>query len=90
MTRLVCGFGINDVINSSKTKEYQQWVDMIKRSKSKILKEKRKTYSGVDCSEEWLVFSNFLNDISNMVGYGNSSWQLDKDILFKGNKLYSK
>ena len=32
----------------------------------------------------------FIEDVSKMKGYGFKGWQLDKDILQKGNKLYSK
>jgi len=34
--------------------------------------------------------TNFIEDVSQMKGYGLKEWQLDKDILHKGNQLYSK
>ena len=34
--------------------------------------------------------TSFIRDVSQMRGYGLSGWHLDKDILQKGNKLYSK
>ena len=34
--------------------------------------------------------TSFIEDVSKMKGYGFEGWQLDKDILVKGNKLYSK
>lgn len=88
--RLVYGVAVNDLQNMSATREYQLWVDMIKRSKSENLKNKRKTYIDVDCSDDWLLFSKFLKDVSEMKGFENKKWQLDKDILVKGNKIYSK
>lgn len=88
--RLVHGFGVNDLQNMSKTREYQLWVDMIKRSKSDVFKRKRQTYANIDCSNDWLLFSNFLSDISTMKGFRKTDWHLDKDILIKGNNIYSK
>ena len=34
--------------------------------------------------------TSFIEDVSQMKGFGLSGWELDKDILQKGNKLYSK
>lgn len=34
--------------------------------------------------------TSFIDDVSQMKGFGLSGWELDKDILQKGNKLYSK
>ena len=34
--------------------------------------------------------TNFIDDVSKMKGYGLKGWELDKDIIVKGNKLYSK
>ena len=34
--------------------------------------------------------TSFIEDVSKMKGYGLEGWHLDKDILSKGNKLYSK
>ena len=34
--------------------------------------------------------TKFIEDVSQMEGFGLSGWELDKDILVKGNKLYSK
>lgn len=88
--RLVCGVGINDVPNMAKTRIYQTWADMIKRCYSKKLKERRPTYQDVTCSPDWLYLSKFISDISVMTGSDIDGWQLDKDVLFCGNKVYSK
>ena len=34
--------------------------------------------------------TSFIEDVSKMKGYDLEGWELDKDILQKGNKLYSK
>ena len=48
--------------------------------------ERQPTYIGCTVSEEWLTFSNFKNWMMTQDWEGN---QLDKDLLFKGNKIYS-
>ena len=34
--------------------------------------------------------TTFIEDVSKMKGFGLEGWQLDKDIIQKGSKLYSK
>jgi len=92
---LVCGVGVNDWagkvhVGGKKIMEYQLWKDMLKRCFSEKFKQKWPTYEGVTCSKEWLSMTKFIEDVSQMRGYGLSGWALDKDILQKGNKLYSK
>ena len=62
------------------------WRSMLSRCYSKKYQEKEPSY--IDCSvcEEWLLFSNFKKwfDENYVDGYA-----LDKDILIKGNKVYS-
>ena len=92
---LVFGVGINDwvdVVNvdGKPIWEYQLWKNMIKRCFDEKYKQKHPTYNDVTCSKEWLSMTNFIEDVSKMKGFGLSGWELDKDILVKGNKLYSK
>jgi hypothetical protein len=93
--KLVHGVGINDwdnavVLNGKNIREYELWSCMLKRCFSKNYKEQRPTYNKVTCCQEWLSLKSFIKDVSQMKGYDMASWQLDKDILVKGNKLYSK
>ena len=64
---------------------YTTWISMLNRSYSKVYKEKNPTYLEVTCCEEWLLFTNFAKWFKEnyIVGY-----QLDKDLLVKGNKNY--
>ena len=92
---LVYGVGINDwdgavKVDGKPIMEYDLWQHMLKRCFSEEYKQKHPTYQGVTCSKEWLLMTKFVNDVSKMKGYGFEGWQLDKDILQKGNKLYSK
>lgn len=102
--RLVYGVGINDadyVVQRKETIEvngvrkqrlvwicpyYRVWANMLMRCYSPKYQEKRSTYKGCSVSEEWLTFSNFRAWMEKQ------EWeckQLDKDILFSGNKVYS-
>jgi len=92
---LVCGVGINDwggavKVDGKLIREYDLWQGMLKRCFDQKLKQKYPTYEGVACSKEWLSMTTFIEDVSQMRGYDLSGWCLDKDILQKGNKLYSK
>lgn len=45
-------------------------------------------YEDVTICEEWLTFTNFKIWAEQQVGFDQKGWQLDKDLLFKGNKIY--
>lgn len=72
-----------------KTLEYQAWKDMLKRCYSKKFLEKNKSYLGCSVSEEWLNFQVFAEWYTKQKNYGKG-YHLDKDLLIKGNKVYSK
>lgn len=92
---LVCGVGINDWIGNinvggKDVEEYSLWRGVLQRCFDKKYKQNRKSYSDVTCSKEWLLMTSFVKDVSQMKGFGLEGWELDKDILVKGNKVYSK
>ena len=91
---LVYGVGINDVdYNVSEDKEYRMWQKMLSRCFDSKTKQRQPSYLNVTCCDEWFIFSNFIKDIRAMANYEMAvieSWQLDKDILIKGNNIYSK
>lgn len=66
---------------------YGTWKEMLRRCYSPKLQEKSPTYSGCTVSDEWLTFSNFKSWMEKQQWEG---LQLDKDLLFTGNKVYSK
>ena len=92
---LVCGVGINDWVGAvwvdgKDIKEYVLWQSMLERCFSAKLKQKYPTYKDVTCSKDWFSMTTFIEDVSKMKGYGLKGWELDKDILVKGNKIYNK
>lgn len=75
------------------TKEYYTWHHMLERCYDNEIKNKKPTYKNVTCCDEWLVFGNFykwLHEQENFETWKNLKWSaIDKDIIFKGNKIYS-
>lgn len=88
--KLIHGVAKNDVINCEQSKAYKVWQGMIDRCygpKSKAAKNYK--FSGVTVCEEWLSFSNFKLWFENPANGYIDGYQLDKDILVHGNKIYS-
>lgn len=67
-------------------KHYEIWQDMLRRCYSKKCQKRQPTYIGCSVDPEWHIFSNFRYwaETKNTKGM-----QLDKDIIFPGNKVYS-
>lgn len=74
--------------DGKKTEEYQDWVGMICRSYSDKFHTKQPTYGGCKVCEEWHNFQNFAEWRSSVFKF-ERGYQLDKDLLSKGNKIYS-
>lgn len=96
-SKTVCGIGyvgsIGTIVDKRgrKFKSYETWRDMIRRCyDKKIQEEKHKSYKNCSVCEEWHNYSNFKEwfDI-NYYELKGESITLDKDILIKGNKVYS-
>lgn len=89
MNPIMCGIGYRGCDDVDCTSEsYLRWHDMINRCYNEKFHEKQPQYKGCTVCAEWLNYSNFKvwydqNKIHGM------SLDLDKDILFKGNKEYS-
>ena len=77
--------------NGKRLDSYTCWTDMLKRCYSAKYQEKRPTYIGCSVSDDWLYYPNFKKFYDeNYYEIDNKTSQLDKDILVKGNKIYSE
>jgi len=88
----VCGVGFvgqgkyKPYSEGADTKQYTAWISMIRRCYSKIELDRFPTYKNCTVCKEWLNFQNFAKwfDDNYIDGF-----ELDKDIKFDGNKIYS-
>lgn len=93
--RKVYGVGVNDFptntnIDGKDIWEYKRWIEMLRRGYDVAYKEKNPTYKDVFVEDHLHSFTNFYNHIKTMIGYGVDGYELDKDLLFKDNKCYSR
>ncbi|WP_273808759.1 MULTISPECIES: hypothetical protein [unclassified Pseudomonas] len=64
---------------------YSRWKDMLKRCYCDGYQARNPTYKGCTVVPEWLCFMQFRKWMSEQDWQGK---QLDKDVLFPGNKVY--
>lgn len=77
-------FGVGN--HKAKCKKYSLWSSVLNRCYSKEFHKKEVTYIDCSISEKWCNYQNFGDWFEENYIEG---WHLDKDILFKGNKVYS-
>ena len=76
--------------NGKITKCYKTWEGMLKRCYDSKFQEKRPTYKGCRVCKEWWNFQKFAEwYYEHYYEIENEIMALDKDILNKGNKVYS-
>ncbi len=76
----------SSTIDKKTNSVYTRWRNMMARCYSKKYHLKYPTYKNCSVCDEWLNFQNFTKWFNENYIEG---YELDKDILIKGNKLYS-
>lgn len=89
---LVYGHGIRDVdfpvkVDGKLIPSYRKWCGMLERCYSESWHKGKPSYKNCNVDPEWLFFSNFHKWFQDNYVEG---YVLDKDILNKGNKTYSR
>lgn len=82
----LCGVGNNDIPNSHDTIYYKYWSRMIKRCYYNDRTNGNKNYFDCFVCQDWHNLSSFKLWFDKNYICG---WELDKDILVKGNREYS-
>ena len=78
------------VVDGKVTKEYRSWKNLKTRITNEKQLEKYPNYKNCSICDDWLIFDNFAKwHKENYYEIDNEVMCLDKDILIKGNKVYS-
>ena len=90
----VFGVGVvgNDAVvkDGRVLKEYVRWQAMLERCYNENNRDKRQAYEGCTVSENFKYFPYFKEWYNAQVGHNIKGWDLDKDILSNGGKVYSE
>ena len=76
--------------SDSQSYSFQLWKNMLKRCYSEVSFKKSPSYEQCLTSETFNHYQQFKTWCNQQLGFGNTGWELDKDILVKGNKIYSE
>lgn len=94
MAKLIYGVGFNSkrkhvaTINGKQVVAYKKWRAMMERCYSRSLHIVRPTYESCTVAEAWHDFQDFADWYEKNKPI-DDSYHLDKDILMKGNRIYS-
>lgn len=94
-SKLVFGVGFNDrkypaKVNGKNTKEYHLWQNLLARCYYPKFQTRQPTYVGCSVSKNFRSYSYFHQWCQSQIGFGKKGFDLDKDLLLRGNKLYSE
>lgn len=92
LIRSVVGLGFRGIgchVASHTNPAYVAWRNMLLRCYDTEVQKRHPSYVGCSVCEEWHNFQNFAEwHVAMFNGY-RIDWELDKDLLCKGNKIYS-
>ena len=96
MKASVCGVGcmgsnldLKSIYNGKLCKIYRQWQNMIMRCYNERYHIRFPTYIGCYVSDKFKDYSKWREWYDNYP-YKQDGWHMDKDLLIKGNKVYSE
>lgn len=92
---VACKGNVSSVTPEFNKIAFKRWYAMIERCYNEsAIGYNAYGSNGVSVSDRWLIFENFIKDIVEIEGFDKELYmsgeiQLDKDIKYKGNKMYS-
>lgn len=89
--KVAFGIGYNGIgeYRQHGVRAHSFWYKMMQRAYCPAYKAAHPTYEDVTVSDEWHNYQNFAEWCSNRPQYSLPDINLDKDILVRGNKVYS-
>ena len=75
-------------VNGTHTSAYNTWRKILQRAYCPKYHAGKPTYIGCSVAEEWLEYQNFAQWFEAHE-YSNHDYELDKDLLIPGNKIYA-
>ena len=86
--------GVGKYTPTTNKKERNLWGGLMERCFSETYHKTKPTYKGITVCDEWLNFQNFAawcetQSFFNAKDDFGKAYQLDKDLLIRGNKVYS-
>ena len=76
-------------LNRKVSREYKHWGSMYQRCYDEKFQKKSHTYTGCSVDPQWYNFQEFAEWHHWQKGSERDGWHLDKDIIKKGNRVYS-
>ena len=80
--------GVGEYSPKTNKVEYTLWSSMFARCYTEYSNRNTRSYSNKSVLEVWHNFQKFAEWCQSQNGFGVKGWQLDKDILVKGNTFY--
>lgn len=78
-------------IDGKELREYVLWSGVVERCYcGKAQGRNAKSYEDCSMSENFRYYPYFKDWCNNQIGFDQAGWELDKDILVKGNRIYSE
>ncbi len=81
--------GHNVSVKGKSTAAYEAWASMLRRCYSDEYLAKQPTYIGCSVHPDWFNFQTFAEWFNDQPNSQNHDFQLDKDLLALGNRVYS-
>ena len=91
----IVGIRYNTKVDGKHAIEYGTWKNMLRRCYSEKCRQKFQSYNDCTVSENFKKYSYFYEWSNKQVGFNGvdgtgNPFHLDKDLLVKGNKIYSE